>query len=88
MGGTQLKHFWFVLFSNGILMHFSDPNRANLGQSLGFIPVQECMESSHSAKQHTLHIKCEFDQWLLAVRVFVARRLWLHAAKEASPAPC
>ena len=54
MGGTQLKHFWFVLFSNGILMHFSDPNRANLGQSLGFIPVEECLESSHSSKQHTV----------------------------------
>ena len=53
-GGTQLKHFWFVLFSNGILMHFSDPNRANLGQSLGFIPVEECLESSHSSKQHTV----------------------------------
>ena len=66
VGGTQLKHFWFVLFSNGILMHFSDPNRANLGQSLGFIPVEECVESSHSSKQHTLHIKCTFDQWLLA----------------------
>ena len=36
---SQLKHYWFVLFSNGILMYFSDPNRAVLGQALGFIPV-------------------------------------------------
>lgn len=41
-GGSQLKHYWFVLFSNGILMYFSDPNRAVLGQSLGFIPVESC----------------------------------------------
>ena len=37
---SQLKHYWFVLFSNGILMYFSDPNRAVLGQALGFIPVR------------------------------------------------
>ena len=37
--GTAFKHYWFVLFSNGILMYFSDPNRAVLGQALGFIPV-------------------------------------------------
>ena len=30
---SQLKHYWFVLFSNGILMYFSDPNRAVLGQA-------------------------------------------------------
>ena len=51
----------FVLFSNGILMYFSDPNRAVLGQALGFIPVDSCTESSHSAKQHTLLVKCPFD---------------------------
>jgi len=84
VGGTQLKHFWFVLFSNGILMHFSDPNRANLGQSLGFIPVEECVESSHSSKQHTLHIKCSFDQWLLATNSKENMLQWaasLHAAQ-------
>jgi hypothetical protein len=84
VGGTQLKHFWFVLFSNGILMHFSDPNRANLGQSLGFIPVEECLESSHSSKQHTLHIKCSFDQWLLATNSKENMLQWaasLHAAQ-------
>jgi len=84
VGGTQLKHFWFVLFSNGILMHFSDPNRANLGQSLGFIPVEECIESSHSSKQHTLHIKCTFDQWLLATNSKENMLQWaasLHAAQ-------
>ena len=84
VGGTQLKHFWFVLFSNGILMHFSDPNRANLGQSLGFIPVEECVESSHSSKQHTLHIKCTFDQWLLATNSKENMLQWaasLHAAQ-------
>jgi len=83
-GGTQLKHFWFVLFSNGILMHFSDPNRANLGQSLGFIPVEEVVESSHSAKQHTLHIKCSFDQVLLATNSKENMLQWaasLHAAQ-------
>ena len=40
-GGTQLRHYWFVLFSNGILMYFTDPNRAVLGQSCGFIPVEQ-----------------------------------------------
>jgi len=83
-GGTQLKHFWFVLFSNGILMHFSDPNRANLGQSLGFIPVEEVVESSHSTKQHTLHIKCSFDQTLLATNSKENMLQWaasLHAAQ-------
>ena len=109
---SQLKHYWFVLFSNGILMYFSDPNRAVLGQvlippplltsspphfppsspstccyppvalrrvlippspprpnqALGFIPVESCTESSHSAKQHTLLVKCAFAfaSWLLA----------------------
>ena len=119
VGGTQLKHFWFVLFSNGILpaahteptaqcvlstpmplttctvcyrhpdallrseprqprpgekkrrqhagslthLHSHTlPSPSLLGQSLGFIPVEECVESSHSSKQHTLHIKCSFDQ--------------------------
>lgn len=83
-GSPQLRHFWFVLFSNGILMHFSDPNRANLGQSLGFIPVEECVESSHSSKQHTLHIKCSFDQWLLATNSKENMLQWaasLHAAQ-------
>ena len=28
-GGRQLKHFWFVLFSNGILMQFSDPTKVD-----------------------------------------------------------
>ena len=73
-----------MLFSNGILMHFSDPNRANLGQSLGFIPVEECVESSHSSKQHTLHIKCSFDQWLLATNSKENMLQWaasLHAAQ-------
>merc|ERR1712087_176565 len=31
--GTQFQHFWFVLFSNGILMYFSGPGRAVLGQA-------------------------------------------------------
>ena len=65
-------------------MHFSDPNRANLGQSLGFIPVEECVESSHSSKQHTLHIKCSFDQWLLATNSKENMLQWaasLHAAQ-------
>eukprot|EP00325_Prymnesiales_sp_UTEX-LB-985_P020714 CAMPEP_0174733188 /NCGR_PEP_ID=MMETSP1094-20130205/60818_1 /TAXON_ID=156173 /ORGANISM="Chrysochromulina brevifilum, Strain UTEX LB 985" /LENGTH=1727 /DNA_ID=CAMNT_0015935811 /DNA_START=13 /DNA_END=5196 /DNA_ORIENTATION=+ len=84
---TSLRHFWFVLFSNGILMHFSDPNRANLGQSLGFIPVEECIESSHSSKQHTLHIKCSFDQWLLATNSKENMLQWaasLHAAQPSA----
>jgi len=83
-GGTQLKHYWFVLFSNGILMHFSDPNRAVLGQSLGFIPVEQCTESSQSAKQHTLLVKCSFDSWLLATNSKENMLQWaasLHAAQ-------
>ena len=84
-GGTQLKHFWFVLFSNGILMHFSDPNRANLGQSLGFIPVEECVENSHSAKQHTLHIKCSFDQWMLATNSKENMLQWAGSLRAAQP---
>ena len=82
---TSLRHFWFVLFSNGILMHFSDPNRANLGQSLGFIPVEECIESSHSSKQHTLHIKCSFDQWLLATNSKENMLQWAASLKSAQP---
>lgn len=31
--GTQFKHYWFVLFSNGILMYFADMQRAVLGQA-------------------------------------------------------
>ena len=84
-GGTQLKHFWFVLFSNGILMHFSDPNRANLGQSLGFIPVEQCVENSHSAKQHTLHIKCSFDQWMLATNSKENMLQWAGSLRAAQP---
>ena len=84
-GGTQLKHFWFVLFSNGILMHFSDPNRANLGQSLGFIPVENCVESSHSSKQHTLHIKCTFDQWMLATNSKENMLQWAGSLRAAQP---
>eukprot|EP00965_Chrysotila_dentata_P220312 6191704-Pleurochrysis_carterae.AAC.1 len=42
--GTQFKHYWFVLFSNGILMYFSGPDRAVLGQALGFVPVEHCTE--------------------------------------------
>ncbi|KAL1521199.1 hypothetical protein AB1Y20_022751 [Prymnesium parvum] len=83
-GKTQLKHYWFVLFSNGILMHFSDPNRAVLGQSLGFIPVEHCAESSQSMKQHTLLVKCSFDSWLLATNSKENMLQWaasLHAAQ-------
>ena len=81
---SQLKHYWFVLFSNGILMYFSDPNRAVLGQALGFIPVESCTESSHSAKQHTLLVKCVFDSWLLATNNKENMLQWaasLHAAQ-------
>ena len=81
---SQLKHYWFVLFSNGILMYFSDPNRAVLGQALGFIPVESCTESSHSAKQHTLLVKCAFDSWLLATNNKENMLQWaasLHAAQ-------
>jgi hypothetical protein len=83
-GGSQLKHFWFVLFSNGILMFFTDPNRAVLGQALGFIPVEQCTETSHSAKQHTLLVKCSFSQWLLATNSKENMLQWaasLHAAQ-------
>ena len=83
-GGTQLRHYWFVLFSNGILMYFTDPNRAVLGQSCGFIPVENCAESSQSSKQHTLLVKCTFDQWLLATNSKENMLQWaasLHAAK-------
>jgi len=81
---AQLKHFWFVLFSNGILMYFSDPSRAVLGQALGFIPVETCTESSHSSKQHTLLVKCQFDSWLLATNNKENMLQWaasLHAAQ-------
>ena len=44
--GTAFKHYWFVLFSNGILMYFASPDRAVLGQALGFAPVEHCTESS------------------------------------------
>jgi len=83
-GGTQLRHYWFVLFSNGILMYFTDPNRAVLGQSCGFIPVEQCNESSQSSKQHTLHVKCSFDSWLLATNSKENMLQWaasLHSAK-------
>ena len=73
-----------MLFSNGILMYFSDPNRAVLGQALGFIPVDSCTESSHSAKQHTLLVKCVFDSWLLATNNKENMLQWaasLHAAE-------
>jgi len=84
-GGTQLKHYWFVLFSNGILMHFSDPNRAVLGQSLGFIPVEQCAESSQSAKQHTLTVKCSFDSWLLATNSKENMLQWAASLHSAQP---
>jgi len=83
-GGTQLRHYWFVLFSNGILMYFTDPNRAVLGQSCGFIPVEQCAESSQSSKQHTLLVKCSFDSWLLATNSKENMLQWaasLHSAK-------
>ena len=49
------------------------PPRPN--QALGFIPVESCTESSHSAKQHTLLVKCAFAfaSWLLASPLLLLR---------------
>ena len=59
-------------------------HRAVLCQALGFIPVESCTESSHSAKQHTLLVKCAFDSWLLATNNKENMLQWaasLHAAQ-------
>ena len=53
-------------------------------QALGFIPVEQCTETSHSAKQHTLLVKCSFSQWLLATNSKENMLQWaasLHAAQ-------
>ena len=84
-GKTELKNYWFVLFSNGILMQFADPKTANLGQALGFIPVETCEKKSVSAKQDTLTIKCKFDQWLLATNTKDSLAQWGNSLRSAQP---
>ena len=83
VGGTQLKHFWFVLFSNGILMHFSDPNRANLGQSLGFIPVEVCVESSHVSAGENSLFACLLQPHFRIPSWLISRRSNTHCISNA-----
>mmetsp|Transcript_64144 Transcript_64144/g.106620 ORF Transcript_64144/g.106620 Transcript_64144/m.106620 type:complete len:1736 (-) Transcript_64144:276-5483(-) len=82
--GTQFKHFWFVLFSNGILMYFSGPDRAVLGQALGFVPVEHCTESSQP-NMHTILIRCSFASWLLATKNKESMLQWAASLKCAQP---
>jgi len=83
VGAKQFSHYWFVLFSNGNLMYFSDPESAVLGQALGFVPVEQCTESSPSKNRHFIHIKCSWTSWLLATESKENMLRWsasLHAA--------
>jgi len=82
--GTQFKHYWFVLFSNGILMYFSGPDRAVLGQALGFVPVEHCTESSQP-NMHTILIRCSFASWLLATKNKESMLQWAASLKCAQP---
>ena len=87
VGAKQFCHYWFVLFSNGNLMYFADPESAVLGQALGFVPVEECTESSPSKNRHFIHIKCKWTSWLLATESKENMLRWsasLHAAKPTS----
>ena len=54
-------------------------------QALGFIPVEECSVASHSAKQHTLHIKCSYDHWLLATNSKENMLQWAASLQAAQP---
>jgi len=83
--GTQFKHYWFVLFSNGILMYFADMQRAVLGQALGFIPVENCVEETRNASMHTISIKCSFKTWLLATKSKESMLQWAASLKVAAP---
>jgi len=83
--GTQFKHYWFVLFSNGILMYFADMQRAVLGQALGFIPVEDCVEETRNASMHTISIKCSFKTWLLATKSKESMLQWAASLKVAAP---
>jgi len=83
--GTQFKHYWFVLFSNGILMYFEGPQRAVLGQALGFVPVEQCHEHSQ-AHMHTITITCSFTTWLLATKNKESMLQWAASLKVAQPA--
>jgi len=82
--GTQFKHYWFVLFSNGILMYFSGPDRAVLGQALGFVPVEHCTESSQP-NMHTILIRCSFASWLIATKNKESMLQWAASLKCAQP---
>jgi len=82
--GTQFKHYWFVLFSNGILMYFSGPDRAVLGQALGFVPVENCSENSQT-NMHTILIRCSFASWLLATKNKESMLQWAASLKNAAP---
>ena len=69
---SQLKHYWFVLFSNGILMYFDSPMRAMLGEARGFMPVAECAFVDvwvRTGEPHVLSVRCASAAcapWLLA----------------------
>jgi hypothetical protein len=83
--GPQFKHYWFVLFSNGILMYFEGPQRAVLGQALGFVPVEACHEHTQ-ASMHTITIRCSFTSWLLATKNKDSMLQWAASLKAAQPA--
>lgn len=55
---------WFVLYSNSVLMCFSDPDHASLGQAQGFIAVEEC-KGSQLLNKHTIQLKSRHDSWTL-----------------------
>lgn len=82
---TQFKHYWFVLFSNGILMYFEGPQRAVLGQALGFISVESCHEHTQ-AHMHTITIRCSFTSWLLATKNKESMLQWAASLESAQTA--
>jgi len=78
----QLKNYYFILFSNGVLMRFTDEKTAKLGQALGFVDVVDVKEQSISAKQHMVRIKCDFDEWTLAATSKDNMTQWANSLKK------
>ena len=47
----KFVHYYFVLYANGALLYFSDPDSAHLGQARGYLPVATALLTSKAKRK-------------------------------------
>ena len=79
---TRWQPYWFELFDNGALLQYRSQDETGLGSARAVICVDECIETTVTAEQHTLSVSSQVESWQLATTSKEAMLQWVGALRS------